>query len=153
MRSPVGGWPEKAFGRAYVEQLIEIDPLEPFMQAVAGPEFWQLVRAWPLVTGALLAPVVVAVVGEPGLHPGAESALPDASLGDLGLGAPERDPDCMHPVVFRGVDEQFRDSSFPPARWPGAHPWGDPTTRRGCGIAPPSWSPSPFPIPNSRTSV
>lgn len=50
----LGGVPEKAFGRAYVEGLVDIDHLEPFLAPLAAAPVRQLFRAWPAVAAALL---------------------------------------------------------------------------------------------------
>ncbi|MEO8898006.1 MAG: cyclopropane-fatty-acyl-phospholipid synthase family protein [Candidatus Dormibacter sp.] len=51
----LGGVPEKAFGRAYVEGLLDVDPLEPFLEPLAAAPVRQLFRAWPAIAAALLA--------------------------------------------------------------------------------------------------
>jgi cyclopropane-fatty-acyl-phospholipid synthase len=51
----IGGVPEKAFGRAYVEGLITVEPLEPFLEPLAAAPVSQLFLAWPAVAAALLA--------------------------------------------------------------------------------------------------
>ncbi len=69
-RSPVtvdrllGGVPEKAFGRAYVEGLVAAEPLEPFLGPLAAAPVRQLFQAWPAVAIALLA-----LGGRPGKAP------------------------------------------------------------------------------------
>jgi len=61
MRSPaaldrlLGGVPEKAFGRAYVEGLINVDPLEPLLEPLAVAPVRQLFLAWPAIVAALVA--------------------------------------------------------------------------------------------------
>jgi cyclopropane-fatty-acyl-phospholipid synthase len=61
MRSPaavdrlLGGVPEKAFGRAYVEGLINVDPLEPWLEPLAVAPVRQLFLAWPAIVAALVA--------------------------------------------------------------------------------------------------
>lgn len=49
------GVPEKAFGRAYIEGLIDVDPIESFMEPLATAPVRQLLRAWPGIAAALLA--------------------------------------------------------------------------------------------------
>jgi cyclopropane-fatty-acyl-phospholipid synthase len=51
----LGGVPEKAFGRAYIEGLVAVEPLEPFMEPLATAPVRQLLRAWPGIAAALLA--------------------------------------------------------------------------------------------------
>jgi cyclopropane-fatty-acyl-phospholipid synthase len=51
----VGGVPEKAFGRAYVEGLVSVEPLESFLEPLATAPVSQLFRAWPAIAAALLA--------------------------------------------------------------------------------------------------
>lgn len=50
----LGGVPEKAFGRAYVEGLLTVEPLEPFMHPLAVAPVSQLFRAWPGLAAALV---------------------------------------------------------------------------------------------------
>lgn len=50
----LGGIPEKAFGRAYVEGLLTVEPLEPFMHPLAVASVSQLFRAWPGLAAALV---------------------------------------------------------------------------------------------------
>ncbi|MGI8848170.1 MAG: class I SAM-dependent methyltransferase [Candidatus Dormibacteria bacterium] len=52
--SMLSGVPEKAFGRAYVAGLVEVEPLEPFLRAMATAGLSRLVRAWPHIAAALL---------------------------------------------------------------------------------------------------
>jgi cyclopropane-fatty-acyl-phospholipid synthase len=68
----LGGVPEKAFGRAYVEGLVAVDPLEPFLEPLATAPVSQLFRAWPAIAAAL-----VALGGRPRRAPvlGAEARL------------------------------------------------------------------------------
>ncbi len=78
LRSPaaldrlLGGVPEKAFGRAYVEGLIEVEPLEPFLEPLAIAPVTRLFRAWPALAAGL-----VALGGRPRTTPvpGAEARL------------------------------------------------------------------------------
>ncbi len=51
----LGGVPEKAFGRAYVEGLISVEPLALFLEPLAAAPISQLFRAWPPILAALLA--------------------------------------------------------------------------------------------------
>jgi cyclopropane-fatty-acyl-phospholipid synthase len=51
----LGGVPERGFGRAYVEGLVDVAPLEPFLAPLASAPVSQLFRAWPAVAAALLA--------------------------------------------------------------------------------------------------
>jgi cyclopropane-fatty-acyl-phospholipid synthase len=68
----LGGIPEKAFGRAYVEGLVSVEPLEAFMEPLATAPVSQLLRAWPAIAAALLA-----LGGRPRVAPvpGAEARL------------------------------------------------------------------------------
>ena len=50
----LGGVPEKAFGRAYVEGLLSVEPLEAFLEPLAAAPVSQLFRAWPAIAAALL---------------------------------------------------------------------------------------------------
>ncbi|MBJ7609863.1 MAG: class I SAM-dependent methyltransferase [Candidatus Dormibacteraeota bacterium] len=50
----LSGVPEKAFGRAYVEGLIDVAPLEPFLEPLAAAPIAHLFRAWPAIATALL---------------------------------------------------------------------------------------------------
>lgn len=51
----LGGVPEKAFGRAYIEGLVSVEPLEPFLEPLATAPVSRLFRAWPAIAAALLA--------------------------------------------------------------------------------------------------
>lgn len=51
----LGGVPEKAFGRAYIEGLVSVEPLEPFLEPLAAAPVKQLFLAWPAFAAALLA--------------------------------------------------------------------------------------------------
>lgn len=68
----LGGVPEKAFGRAYIEGLVSVEPLEPFLKPLAAAPVKQLFRAWPAFAAALLA-----LGGRPRVAPvpGAEARL------------------------------------------------------------------------------
>lgn len=74
LRSPaavdrlLGGVPEKAFGRAYVEGLVSVEPLEPFLEPLAAAPVRQLFRAWPGIAMALFA-----LGGRPGRAPALEA--------------------------------------------------------------------------------
>jgi len=68
----LGALPEKAFGRAYVEGLLDIEPLQPFLGSVQGVSLADLLRVWPRIVKAL-----VALGGRPRLTvvPAAEARL------------------------------------------------------------------------------
>ena len=50
----LGGTPERAFGRAYVAGLIDIEPLDAFLEGEARTPLSRMARAWPGIMAAAL---------------------------------------------------------------------------------------------------
>jgi cyclopropane-fatty-acyl-phospholipid synthase len=51
----LGSLPERAFSRAFVSGDLDIEPLEPFLDALLKTTAWKLLRSWPAVAAASLA--------------------------------------------------------------------------------------------------
>ena len=62
----LGGLPERGFGRAYVAGDLDVEPLEPFLEAMARARTSRLLAGWPATLAAALRLGARPSTGDPG---------------------------------------------------------------------------------------